>query len=111
MHPDGGIPDGIVLILSYWMALQFLELVCVAIAFLLNGKDSPWHLLPLIPLQRFCYRQLISWVAIKTAVAAIRGRLMGWGKLKRSGGALKHGPAAPVDLQDAGFALAEVPSQ
>jgi hypothetical protein len=43
--------------------------------------------------QRFCYRQLVSYVAIKTIVAAIRGRLVGWNKLKRTGEVLKQAQA------------------
>lgn len=110
MHPDAGMSESMVVIISYWMALQMLELGCVAVAFLLSGRQSPWHLLPLIPVQRFCYRQLISWVAIKTAVAAVRGRLMGWGKLKRSGGALQHMPVVPIAVEGASFVLAEAQS-
>ena len=34
--------------------------------------------------QRFFYRQLIYYVAIKAFVTALRGPRVGWGKLERS---------------------------
>jgi hypothetical protein len=36
-------------------------------------------------LQRFCYRQLLYIIAIRSIAAAIKGRIVGWGKLARSG--------------------------
>ena len=72
-------------IIAYWLALQTIELAAAALAFRLDRQGGRWALLPLIVLQRFCYRQLISWVAIKATAAAIRGSLMGWGKLHRRG--------------------------
>src|SRR5690606_24842973 len=72
-------------VLVYWLVLQAIELAAAVLAFRLDRQDGHWRLLPLIVLQRFCYRQLISWVAIKATAAAIRGSLMGWGKLRRRG--------------------------
>jgi hypothetical protein len=40
-----------------------------------------WLILP----QRIIYRQLMYWVLIKSIVSAIRGTLVGWGILKRTG--------------------------
>lgn len=72
-------------ILVYWLAFQTLELAVAVLAFRLDRHGAPWSLLPLMLLQRFCYRQLIYWVAMKATAAAIRGRMMGWGKLQRRG--------------------------
>ncbi len=72
-------------ILTYWLMLQSLELAVGAVAFHLDRQGAPWSWLPLILLQRFCYRQLIYWVALKATAAAIRGSMMGWGKLQRQG--------------------------
>jgi hypothetical protein len=37
----------------------------------------------LVLLQRFAYRQVMYWVVIRSLVAALRGRVIGWGKLER----------------------------
>jgi peptidoglycan-N-acetylglucosamine deacetylase len=34
-------------------------------------------------LQRFCYRQVMYYVMIKSVAMAIRGPVVGWGKLER----------------------------
>lgn len=72
-------------IVTYWIAFQTLELAVGALGLWLDRQGGRWSLLPLAVLQRFCYRQLIYWVAMKATAAAIRGRIMGWGKLQRRG--------------------------
>lgn len=74
-----------VLILTYWAVWQCVEFVVAAVAFRLDGRTIPLTLFPLLALQRFCYRQLIYYVAIKSVGAALRGRLVGWDKLPRQG--------------------------
>jgi cellulose synthase/poly-beta-1,6-N-acetylglucosamine synthase-like glycosyltransferase len=88
MHPADGLPSGLAATAAYWSALQALEVTAAAIAFKLDGRRGCWRLLPLVIVQRFFYRQLIYWVAMRTALAAIKGRLVGWGKLARTGQAL-----------------------
>jgi hypothetical protein len=39
-------------------------------------------------LQRFTYRQLLYVTAIRSLLAAIKGTLVGWGKLVRTGNVL-----------------------
>ena len=73
------------LIVTYWLTFQTFDLVAAAIALRLDGAPRSWPLLPLVVLQRFCYRQLLYVVAIRSIVAAIKGRIVGWGKLARSG--------------------------
>lgn len=86
------------LIFAYWAAWQCLEFIVAVIAYRLDGRKVPFALFPLLALQRFCYRQLIYYVAIKSVIAAIRGRLVGWDKLPRQGldpepiGDLAHKP-------------------
>lgn len=72
-------------ILTYWLVLQTLELAVGVVAFRLDRYGARWSMLLLILLQRFCYRQLIYWVAMKATAAAVRGSMMGWGKLQRRG--------------------------
>ena len=37
-----------------------------------------------MPLQRFFYRQLIYYVAIKSVATAVIGQVVGWGKFERT---------------------------
>ena len=46
---------------------------------------------PLLLAQRFVYRQLMYGVVIRSLVAALRGRMVGWGKLERSGSVIGAG--------------------
>jgi hypothetical protein len=52
------------------------------IAFLME-PDEERSLTWLIVLQRFAYRQIMYSVVIKSFYAAIRGRVVGWGRLER----------------------------
>ena len=91
-------------VLTYWLMFQTLELAVGALAFRLDRRDGQWSLLPLMVLQRFCYRQLIYWVALKAAAAAIRGGVMGWGKLQRRGLAEIDSSAGAPQLASVGDA-------
>ena len=37
----------------------------------------------LVFLQRFAYRQVMYWVVVRSVIAAMRGGLVGWGRLER----------------------------
>jgi hypothetical protein len=52
---------------------------------LIDRRRAIWRLLPLLLLQRFCYRQLLYLCAVRVAFAALKGRLQGWNKLARTG--------------------------
>ena len=77
--------DGLRLLAGYWVLFQTLDMSAAAIALCLNGSQKDWSLLPLVFLQRFCYRQLLYVVAIQSIAAAAKGRIVGWGKLARTG--------------------------
>jgi hypothetical protein len=49
---------------------------------LAEPKENKWLLAGLF-WQRFFYRQLMYYVAIKSTLASVRGVLVGWGKLER----------------------------
>jgi cellulose synthase/poly-beta-1,6-N-acetylglucosamine synthase-like glycosyltransferase len=85
MHGETGLSSRSAMIAAYWIGFQLFEVGVAIIAFTLNRGPTDWSLLPLVVLQRFCYRQLIYLVAIRAATAAIRGHLVGWGKLQRFG--------------------------
>ncbi|MFN3351086.1 glycosyltransferase [Pseudorhodoplanes sp.] len=73
------------LLIGYWLMFQTVDAAAATIGIALSGDRANWRLLPLIIVQRFCYRQLLYVVAIRALFAAIKGRLVGWGKLVRTG--------------------------
>ena len=72
-------------LLTYWLLWQLLEIAVAVLAYLLDGRRVPLHLVPMLLAQRFYYRQLLNFVAFKSLAAAIRGSLVGWDKLPRKG--------------------------
>ncbi|MCU7495770.1 MAG: glycosyltransferase [Ignavibacteria bacterium] len=69
--------------LGYYALFLILDFVSAAVAFMFEKEKLKrlWLILP----QRFLYRQLMYWVLIKSFIAAIKGTLVGWGILKRTG--------------------------
>ncbi|MEZ5851408.1 MAG: glycosyltransferase [Hyphomicrobiaceae bacterium] len=84
-HGGSFVSDRTYEIGNYWMIFQVLEFAFAVIAVMLHRLPGNWSLLPLVFLQRFCYRQLIFWISFRTFLAALRGRLASWGKAKRKG--------------------------
>jgi cellulose synthase/poly-beta-1,6-N-acetylglucosamine synthase-like glycosyltransferase/peptidoglycan/xylan/chitin deacetylase (PgdA/CDA1 family)/spore germination protein YaaH len=75
----------LLMLAEYWLLFQTFDLLAGAAALMLNGISSEWKLMPLLFIQRFCYRQLLYFVAIQALLTAIKGSLVGWGKLVRTG--------------------------
>ena len=69
-------------IFAYYVFFLVIDLATAAIPFILEHKEN-WTLIFWLPLQRFYYRQLMYYVAIKTVLTALRGRIVGWGKFER----------------------------
>ena len=46
-------------------------------------KREEKKLLGWLLIQRFGYRQVMYWVMVKSVISAVRGALVGWGKLER----------------------------
>jgi cellulose synthase/poly-beta-1,6-N-acetylglucosamine synthase-like glycosyltransferase/spore germination protein YaaH/peptidoglycan/xylan/chitin deacetylase (PgdA/CDA1 family) len=70
------------MVLLYYFAFFLVELLSGCVAYALeeeNPKD-----LALLFFQRLFYRQLMNEVLLKTMLYALRGRLVGWGKLERT---------------------------
>ena len=84
-------PQTLLLLAQYWLIFQTFDLLAGAAALLLNGTSSEWKLMPLLLIQRFCYRQLLYFVVMRTLLTAIKGSFVGWGKLVRTGSV--HVPA------------------
>lgn len=68
-------------VLLYYLAFFALELLTGFLAYALEGLP-PWDL-ALLFFQTIYYRQLMLYVLGKSILFAIRGRLVGWGKLER----------------------------
>jgi len=66
----------------FYLLFLLVDFVTAAMAFFLERKED-WSLLFWMFLQRFFYRQLMYYVAIKVTLTAIKGRVVRWGKLER----------------------------
>lgn len=70
------------LVLVYYLALFGLELLTGVLAYALE-RAKPYDL-ALLFVQRIYYRYLMYFVLFKSVLYALRGRLVGWGKLERT---------------------------
>ncbi len=71
--------ENVMFFYSIFLLVDWVAAVC---GFLLE-PDEDLALCWLIPLQRFAYRQVMYIVVVRSFAAAMRGRLVGWGKLER----------------------------
>ena len=69
-------------VLLYYFAFFLVELLSGCVAYALE-EENPKDLL-LLFFQRLFYRQLMHEVLLKSLLFALRGRLVGWGKLERT---------------------------
>jgi peptidoglycan-N-acetylglucosamine deacetylase len=61
-----------------------VDWLAAVVAFLMEpGEEKALTWLVLI--QRFVFRQTMYWVVVKSIAAALRGHVVGWGKLERKG--------------------------
>ncbi|WP_144561251.1 glycosyltransferase [Bacillus mycoides] len=74
-------------VLGFYLVFFAIDLIASLFAFKLE-KENPKPLVWLI-LQRFIYRQFMTYVVIKSVFSSIRGVAVGWNKLKRIG-SVKH---------------------
>ncbi len=74
-------------VLGFYLVFFVIDLLASLFAFKLE-KENPKPLAWLI-LQRFIYRQFMTYVVIKSIFSSIRGVAVGWNKLKRMG-SVKH---------------------
>jgi len=81
-HPREFSPDSLWRALFYYSIFVALELAAAVIAFLLEPKENK-RLLVWLFWQRFFYRQLMYYVAIKSTLASLKGIAVGWQKLER----------------------------
>jgi cellulose synthase/poly-beta-1,6-N-acetylglucosamine synthase-like glycosyltransferase len=67
----------------YYIVFVVVDLMAGVFGFLMERGES-WSLLWWLPLQRFGYRQLMYYVVVRSIWTAIRGPIVGWGKLERT---------------------------
>jgi peptidoglycan-N-acetylglucosamine deacetylase len=81
-HRDQFNPDSLIITLAYFFAFMATDFAAVALAFIIERNEN-WRLMLWLGLQRFCYRQILYYVVIKSAITALLGPFVGWGKLDR----------------------------
>jgi len=81
-HPAAGALASLSPVLFYYALFLLVDWASAAIAFLLERREQ-WSLLFWFLLQRVCYRQVMYYVLLKSVLAALRGGVVGWGKLDR----------------------------
>jgi cellulose synthase/poly-beta-1,6-N-acetylglucosamine synthase-like glycosyltransferase/peptidoglycan/xylan/chitin deacetylase (PgdA/CDA1 family)/spore germination protein YaaH len=69
------------IVIAYYFAFFALEVLTGFLAYALEGVPA-WDLFLLL-FQRIYYRQMMLYVLVKSLTFALRGRLVGWGKLER----------------------------
>jgi cellulose synthase/poly-beta-1,6-N-acetylglucosamine synthase-like glycosyltransferase/peptidoglycan/xylan/chitin deacetylase (PgdA/CDA1 family)/spore germination protein YaaH len=81
-HPFDYSSSSLQRVLFYYALFLAIDWITAGFAFLLERRER-WSLLWWLFLQRFCYRQVMYYVMIKSVAMAIRGPVVGWGKLER----------------------------
>ena len=82
-HPEAGLAgSGLGPTLAYYALFTGVDLLVVLFSFLLEKRED-WTLLRSVLLQRLVYRQLMYYVSIRSFLTAMRGSVVGWGKLER----------------------------
>jgi len=81
-HPADAPGAGLGPTLFYYALFTAVDVLVVVTAFLLEKRED-WSLLRSLLLQRLLYRQLMYYVAIRSFLTAVRGTVVGWGKLER----------------------------
>lgn len=68
----------------YYVIFMVVDLAAALFGYLMERREN-WSLLWWLMLQRFGYRQLMYYVVMRSISTALRGAVVGWGKLERTG--------------------------
>lgn len=68
----------------YYAVFMVVDLLAALFGFLMERREN-WSLLWWLMLQRFGYRQLMYYVVVRSISTALRGVVVSWGKLERTG--------------------------
>lgn len=69
-------------VVFYYALFLAVDWVGAFLAFMMERRENK-KLLAWLLIQRFGYRQLMYWVMVKSVYTAIKGAVVGWGKLER----------------------------
>jgi peptidoglycan-N-acetylglucosamine deacetylase len=94
-HPEQFSSDMLFHMLFYYLLFIAVDYLAAVIAFSLEPTQEDWSQLIWLFPQRFFYRQLMYFVAIKAVLAAIEGHLVGWNKLERKDSVLEGAKEFP----------------
>jgi cellulose synthase/poly-beta-1,6-N-acetylglucosamine synthase-like glycosyltransferase/peptidoglycan/xylan/chitin deacetylase (PgdA/CDA1 family) len=83
-HGDTYAATSLEHVLGYYAVFLIVDWFAAVSGFLMES-DEERSLTWLIFIQRFAYRQIMYWVVVRSFVAAMRGGVVGWGKLERTG--------------------------
>lgn len=81
-HPSEYAITNLKQVVFYYALFLAVDWMAAAFAFMMEKRER-WRLLWWLLLQRFCYRQVMYYVMVKSVATAARGALVGWGKLER----------------------------
>ncbi len=81
-HPATFSSDTMWRVLFYYAVFQAIDFASALLAFVLERREN-FRLLVLLFWQRFFYRQLMYYVAIRAVLASLRGGAVGWNKVER----------------------------
>jgi cellulose synthase/poly-beta-1,6-N-acetylglucosamine synthase-like glycosyltransferase len=81
-HPSDQASDTLMRVTFYYALFLAIDFLAAALAFTLEEKENK-RLLVWLFLQRFFYRQLMYYVAIKATLASLKGIAVGWNKVER----------------------------
>jgi peptidoglycan-N-acetylglucosamine deacetylase len=95
-HPEQFSPDMLLHMSLYYLLFIAVDYLAAVIAFSLEPTKEDWSQLIWLFPQRFFYRQLMYFVAIKAVLAAIQGQLVGWNKLERKASVLSGAKEFPL---------------
>jgi cellulose synthase/poly-beta-1,6-N-acetylglucosamine synthase-like glycosyltransferase len=69
-------------VVGFYLIFLAIDWLAAVIALRMEPEEDQW-LAWLVLLQRFVYRQVMYLVVVKSVFTALKGRLVGWGKLER----------------------------
>jgi cellulose synthase/poly-beta-1,6-N-acetylglucosamine synthase-like glycosyltransferase/peptidoglycan/xylan/chitin deacetylase (PgdA/CDA1 family) len=75
--------DSLIKVGLYYGLFVLLDMAAAGFGFLVEGREQK-RLLISLPLQRFGYRQLMYYVVVRSIFSALKGAVVGWGKLDRT---------------------------
>jgi len=81
-HPEEYAVANLKYAFYYYALFLVVDSLAAAFAFLLEKREQ-WSLLWWLLLQRFCYRQVMYYVMVRSVLTAVKGAVVGWGKLER----------------------------